>query len=340
MREARGDRRDRVGTARVQAQEADRSGALVLEAKAASLSFADRIVLADATTTVMRGDKIGIIGPNGSGKTTLIRLLLGDLAPDSGTVRQGTNLEVAYFDQLRAALDEERTVQDNVGEGYENVVINGQPRHVLGYLQDFLFAPERARTLVRVLSGGERNRLLLAKLFTKPSNVLVLDEPTNHLDVETLELLENLLVDYQGTILLVSHDRTFLNNVATSVLSIDETGRVRESPGGYDDWLRRSEAEAAAARAASVTTPAPAATVAKDKARKASYKERKELEALPGRIDALEREQAQIHEAMAAPEFYQQEFAAIGKVNARLEAIAQELATAFDRWEALDVLDA
>ncbi|WP_435019024.1 ATP-binding cassette domain-containing protein [Tundrisphaera sp. TA3] len=341
MREARRERRDRVGSAKVQVQEADRSGALVLEAKGASLRYGERTVIADATTTVMRGDKIGIIGPNGSGKTTLIRLLLGQLPATSGTVRQGTNLEIAYFDQLRAALDEERTVQDNVGEGYENVVINGQPRHVLGYLQDFLFAPERARTLVRVLSGGERNRLLLAKLFTKPSNVLVLDEPTNDLDVETLELLENLLVDYQGTILLVSHDRTFLNNVATSVLSIDDAGRVRESPGGYDDWLRRTEAEASAAasaaKAASASAAAPASAPAK--ARKASYKERKELEELPARIDALEREQAQIHDAMGQPEFYQKEFAEISKVNARLEAIAGELAAAFERWEALEGLE-
>ena len=204
----------------------------------------------------MRGDKVGLIGPNGSGKTTLLRLLLGELEPTSGSVRQGTKLEVAYFDQLRAALDEEKTVQQNVSE-YDSVVINGQPRHIIGYLQDFLFPPERSRTLVKLLSGGERNRLLLAKLFTRPSNLLVLDEPTNDLDVETLELLESLLIEYQGTVLLVSHDRTFLNNVATSVLSVEPDGRVRESAGGYDDWLRRSEAEAEA-RAEAAPEPARA----------------------------------------------------------------------------------
>ena len=206
----------------------------------------------------MRGDKVGLIGPNGSGKTTLIRLLLGEIEPTSGSVRRGTNLEVAYFDQLRATLDEEKTVQQNVSE-YDSVVINGQPRHIVGYLQDFLFPPERSRTPVKLLSGGERNRLLLARLFTRPSNLLVLDEPTNDLDVETLELLESLLIDYQGTILLVSHDRTFLNNVATSVLSVEPDGKVRESAGGYDDWLRRSVAEAEA-RAEAAPEPAKAAS--------------------------------------------------------------------------------
>ena len=242
MREARRQRRERQGTARIALEEADRSGSLVIEAKGVSFGYpagndgAIQPVIRDLTTTIMRGDKVGIIGPNGSGKTTVLRLLLGDLPPRDGTVRHGTNLEVAYFDQLKATLDDERTVQQNVSE-YDTIPINGQPRHVLGYLQDFLFPPERSRSLVKFLSGGERSRLLLAKLFTRPSNVLVLDEPTNDLDIETLELLESLLVEYQGTVLLVSHDRAFLNDVVTSTLAIQTDGRVKEYDGGYDDYL-------------------------------------------------------------------------------------------------------
>ena len=238
MREARRKRRERQGTAWMQVQEAERSGTLVIEAKGVGFGYDGPPVIRDLTTTIMRGDKVGIIGPNGSGKTTLLRLLLGQLPPREGTIRHGTNLEVAYFDQLKATLDEEKTVQQNVSE-YDTIAINGQPRHVLGYLQDFLFPPERSRSLVKFLSGGERSRLLLAKLFTKPSNVLVLDEPTNDLDVETLELLESLLVDYQGTVLLVSHDRAFLNDVVTSTLAIEADGRVKEYDGGYDDYLRQ-----------------------------------------------------------------------------------------------------
>ena len=239
LREARTKRRERQGTARVQVQEAERSGTLVIEAKGVSFGYGDRPVIRDLTTTILRGDKIGIVGPNGSGKTTLLRLLLGGLAPGKGTVRHGTNLEVAYFDQLKATLDDEKTVQENVSDGYDTIPINGQPRHVLGYLQDFLFAPDRARGLVKFLSGGERTRLLLARLFTKPSNVLVMDEPTNDLDVETLELLEGLVVDYPGTVLLVSHDRAFLNNVATGTLAVEADGAVKEYDGGYDDYLRQ-----------------------------------------------------------------------------------------------------
>ena len=228
MREAHQKRRDRQGTASIQVQEAERSGTLVIEAKGVSFAYDDRPVIQDLTTTIMRGDKVGIIGPNGSGKTTLLRLLLGQSPPGTGAIRHGTNLEVAYFDQLKAILEEEKTVQQNVSE-YETIVINGQSRHVLGYLRDFLFPPERSRSLVKFLSGGERSRLLLAKLFTRPSNVLVLDEPTNDLDVETLKLLETLLVDYQGTVLLVSHDRAFLNDVVTSILAIDEDGGSRNT---------------------------------------------------------------------------------------------------------------
>ena len=224
MREERRQRRERQGIARIQAQEAERSGTLVIEAKNVSFGYGDRLVIQDLSTTILRGDKVGIIGPNASGKTTLIRLLLGELPPQAGTIRHGTRLEVAYFDQLKATLDENKTVQQNISD-YDTIPINGQPRHIIGYLEDFLFAPERSRSLVKFLSGGERSRLLLARLFAKPSNLLVLDEPTNDLDIETLELLESLLVEYQGTVLLVSHDRAFLNDVVTSTLAIERTDR-------------------------------------------------------------------------------------------------------------------
>ena len=342
MREERSERRDRTGSAKLLAQEAEKSGALVMETKGAGFAYGDRTIFEGADLAVMRGDKIGLIGPNGAGKTTLLRMLLGEIEPTSGSVRQGTKLEIAYFDQLRAALDEERTVIDNVSDGYDNVVINGQPRHVIGYLQDFLFAPDRSRTLVKLLSGGERNRLLLAKLFTKPSNLMVLDEPTNDLDVETLELLESLLIDYNGTVLLVSHDRTFLNNVATSVLSVDE-GQVRESAGGYDDWLRRTEAEASAAAAAASAASqssgkASGTATSAVKARKLNNKERRELDDLPKTIERLEIEQTQIHAEMADPGFYKQDGAVITRTNNRLAALETELATAFNRWEALEEL--
>ncbi len=338
MREERRERRERTGSARMLAQEAERSGALVIEAKGAGFSYGDRTIIDDASLAVMRGDKIGLIGPNGSGKTTLLRLLLGEVEPTQGSVRRGTNLEISYFDQLRATLDEERTVLENVSDGYDHIQINGQPRHVIGYLQDFLFAPDRSRTPVKLLSGGERNRLLLARLFTRPSNLLVLDEPTNDLDVETLELLESLLIDYQGTVLLVSHDRTFLNNVATSVLSVEPEGRVRESSGGYDDWLRRSEAEAATA-ARSASSPASKATeAAPDRSRKLGYKEKRELEELPKRIEVLELEQAAIHDRMGDPGFYQLEWAEQSKATARLKQVEADLASAFARWEELEGL--
>ena len=224
----------------MQAQEAERTGTLVIEAEGVCFSYGNRAVIRDLTTTILRGDKVGVIGPNGSGKTTLLRLLLGQLAPREGTIRHGTNLEISYFEQMKLALDEEKTVQKNVSE-YDTISIDGRDRHILGYLQDFLFAPERARSLVKYLSGGERSRLLLAKLFTRPSNVLVMDEPTNDLDIETLELLESLLVDYQGTVLLVSHDRAFLNDAVTSTLVIEADGQVKEFEGGYDDYLRQSD---------------------------------------------------------------------------------------------------
>ncbi len=304
MREARSQRRSRQGTARIQVQEADRSGSLVIQAEDVQFAYDDRPVIRDLSTSIMRGDKVGIIGPNGSGKTTLLKLLLGELSPSQGAVRLGTHLEIAYFDQLKAGLDEEKTVQQNVSE-YETIPINGQPRHVLGYLQDFLFPPERSRTLVKYLSGGERSRLLLAKLFTRPSNVLVLDEPTNDLDVETLELLESLLVEYQGTVLLVSHDREFLNNVVTSSLVVEPDGRVKEYDGGYDDYLRqRKEAEPTPETS---SAPEPNSRPSAPSARKLSFKERRELEELPARIETLERTLEGLHAEMADPAFYRQD---------------------------------
>ncbi len=336
MRVTRQERRDKQGAAKIQVQEAERSGALVVEAKNVSFGYENRTIIHNLTTTIMRGDKVGIIGPNGAGKSTLLRLLLDQLAPQTGTIRQGTNLEVAYFDQLKAGLDDEKTVQQNVSD-YEMITVNGLGRHVIGYLQDFLFPPERSRSLVRFLSGGERSRLLLAKLFTKPSNVLVLDEPTNDLDVETLELLENLLVDYQGTVLLVSHDRAFLNDVATNVLVINPDGNVKEYDGGYDDYVRQAGAELANIAVKEASAPPPK-TQTPDKPRKLSYKEQRELEALPARIEQLETSLRELHEAMADPSFYKLDRAVIAEKTTQLEAWEAELATSYARWESLESL--
>jgi ATP-binding cassette subfamily F protein uup len=339
MRKAHQQRRQRQGTAHMQAQIAERSGTLVIEAEDVEFGYAGPSVIRDLTTTILRGDKVGIIGPNGAGKTTLLRLLLGELSPREGTVRHGTNLEISYFEQMKAALDEEKTVQQNVSE-YDTISIGGRDRHVLGYLQDFLFPPERSRSLVKYLSGGERSRLLLAKLFTRPSNVLVLDEPTNDLDLETLELLESLLVDYQGTILLVSHDRAFLNDVVTSTLVIEGDGQVKEYEGGYDDYLRQrsSQVLVEAKRApepAGNKTPDPP----REQTRKLSFKERRELETLPGRIEELESGIRELHEAMAEPSFYRKDRDEITRVKTRLEGLERDLAAAYVRWEALELLD-
>ena len=336
MREARQKRRERQGTARMQLQEAERSGTMVIEAKGVGFDYGDgRDVIRDLTTTIVRGDKVGFIGPNGSGKSTLLRLLLGQSPPRVGTIRHGTNLEVAYFDQMKAALDDEKTVQQNVSE-YDTIPIGGQPRHVLGYLQDFLFEPDRSRSLVKLLSGGERSRLLLAKLFTKPSNVLVLDEPTNDLDVETLELLEGLLVAYQGTVLLVSHDRAFLNDVVTSTLAIEPDGRVKEYDGGYDDYLRQRQAESPAEPRPSSPPAKPAEVV--ERARRLGFKEKRELEILPGRIEGLEAAREALHLEMAEPSFYRKDGAAIAEAKSRLATIEADLAAAYARWEELEGL--
>jgi ATP-binding cassette subfamily F protein uup len=336
LREESRQRRSRQGAAIIRLQEAERSGRLVLEAEKVNFSYGNRTVIRDLSTTIMRGDKLGIIGRNGSGKTTLLRLLLGELEPQSGSIRQGTRLEVLYMDQMRDQLDPQRSVAENVGEGNDTLIIGGKSRHIIGYLQDFLFSPERARSPVSILSGGERNRLLLAKLFTKPGNVLVLDEPTNDLDAETLELLEDLLMEYSGTLLLVSHDREFLNNVVSSTLAIDSDGFVQETVGGYDDWLREQQAETA-----SKTVQKPVQEKAKpqkERPRKLSFKEERELEALPDRIAELEQEQEQIHATLADPEFYKKAGPEVASLNARLDELDTELVVAYERWEELEAL--
>ncbi len=329
MRNNRSQRRERTGTVNMKLTEAGLSGRKVITAKNISYDYDGVPILGNFSTGIVRGDKIGIIGPNGCGKTTLIKLLLGELKPKTGTVDHGTKLEVAYFDQHRATLDEIKTVAENVCPE-EFITIGDSKKHVLGYLQDFLFTPDRARQKVGVLSGGERNRLLLAKLFTKASNVLVLDEPTNDLDAETLELLEELLANYEGTLLLVSHDRSFLNNVVTSTLVFEGEGMVNEYPGGYDDWLsQRSEVESRKIESQKVKSP---------KSRKRSNKEREELKNLPKLIEQLEAEQETLHQTMADPAFYQKPKDEIAAATARAEEIPKKLEEAFERWEELEGL--
>jgi ATP-binding cassette subfamily F protein uup len=336
LREERRRRRDAVGNVKLHVQEAERSGQLVLAAQGVSHSFDGRPVLADVEIVIDRGDKVGIIGPNGAGKTTLLRTLLGELKPEAGTVRLGSNLQIAYFDQLRAQLDETRSAAENVADGNDSVVVNGKSRHIVGYLQDFLFSPDRARSLVKYLSGGERNRLLLARMFTKPSNLLILDEPTNDLDAETLELLEEMLVEYPGTLLMVSHDRTFLNNVVTSTLVFEGEGRVKAYAGGYDDWLRQRATETAQAETEKKKAAQAAAPPEKVQKRRLSYKEQRELESLPKQIESLEAELAGLHQRMAEPSFYQQPGAEIARATSRLDALNAELEIAFARWTDLE----
>jgi ATP-binding cassette subfamily F protein uup len=346
MRAERAARRERAGTARITAQEAERTGFKVITCENVSFRYEDRWIVRDFSTRVERGDKIGIVGPNGAGKTTLLRLMLGQLAPQSGTVEHGTKLEIVYFDQLRAQLDESMRVQDAVADGNATVTINGRTRHVISYLEDFLFEPARARTPIKALSGGERNRLLLARLFTKPANVLVLDEPTNDLDAETLELLEDLLVEFGGTVLLVSHDRAFLNEVSTSLLVFEGDGVISEYIGGYDDWQReRAKAAAVAAEGAreargegkgrGTGDSTSRDTEPAKKARKLSNKERAELESLPSKIEALEAEQAKLTVTLADPAFFKKGGADVAKATARLGEIEAELPTVYARWEEL-----
>jgi ATP-binding cassette subfamily F protein uup len=337
LRRIRSERREVTGTARMQMQEAERTGKLVMEAQGVGFGYEGKTVIRDFSTTIIRGDKVGIIGPNGSGKTTLLRILLGKLKPQKGAVKHGTNLEVAYLDQHREKLDDEKTVQDNVANGSDYVTINNNRRHVIGYLQDFLFAPARARSPVKVLSGGERNRLLLARLFAKPSNVLVLDEPTNDLDIETLDLLEELLMDYPGTVLLVSHDRAFINNVVTSTLVFEGEGTLNEYVGGYNDWLRQRKQEAPVLEPKQIEKREKARPQ-REKPKKLTFKEQKELELLPHRIEELEAEQQRIHASMADPAFYRESGDKVSAAKARLEALEKELTEAYKQWEELEAV--
>jgi ABC transport system ATP-binding/permease protein len=342
MREARAARRAVTGTVRLDPERADPSGRLVFDVERVTKSYGGRPIVGEFSARVLRGDRVGLIGPNGAGKTTLLRLLLGEIEPDAGEVRRGSNVQIAYYDQQRERLDPERTVFDTIGEGNETVTVRGEARHVLGYLRDFLFPAERARSPVKALSGGERNRLLLARLFTRPANVLVLDEPTNDLDLETLELLEAQLVEWPGTLLLVSHDRVFLDNVVTSTFVFEGDGRVREYVGGYEDWVRQR------ASIADDTTPVrdssgPARPARQERAgaavavpRRLTFNERRELKGLPARIEGLESEQQRLNAAVADPGFYKAGAAEITRTLARLEEVERDLLAAYARWDELD----
>ena len=347
LRSQRAARRARQGNVRMAAQEAERSGKLVMAAENVAFAYPGKPPLfSNFSAVIQRGDRVGLIGDNGAGKTTLIRVLLGELPSTEGTVRLGTHLQISYFDQLRESLDPEESVMHSVAEGNDVVTVGGATRHVAGYLQDFLFTPDRLRLPVKVLSGGERNRLLLAKLFTRPSNVLVLDEPTNDLDAETLELLEELLADYAGTVLVVSHDRSFLDNMVTSVIALEGDGRAHEYVGAYTDWLRQRatppqepKAEEKAVRPGRRTDQRPAT----DKPRRRSFKEQrefellgKELDALPERLDALEREQADLEAALADPDLFTRDPAAFTRTTGRLAALEEEQTALLLRWEAVE----
>lgn len=338
LRVERAERRNLGGNVKMNAANAQASGKKVIDLEHITQAYDGRVLIDDLSTTIMRGDRIGIVGPNGAGKSTLLKIMLGELKPQRGEVTLGTSLEIAYFDQHRAQLDDRLNALDNVAEGREFIELNGQRKHIIGYLQDFLFSPERARAPITRLSGGERNRLLLAKLFAQPSNLLIMDEPTNDLDIETLELLEELLTDYQGTLLLVSHDRAFLDNVVSSTLVLEGEGRVGEYVGGYTDWLRQRPA-AAAAVAAATAKPGLAreqpAVVAAPK-RKLSFKDQRELEQLPKRIEELENAIAAHGEAMNDPAFFKQDSATITRANEAVAALQAELDAAYARWSELD----
>lgn len=344
MRRERAERRAKIGNVRLQASVDEKSGQLVIDADRVSFSYGDRPILREFSTKIMRGDKIGIVGPNGAGKSTLLKVLLGQLKPTSGTLRTGTKLEVLYFDQLREQIDGEKTIADNVADGNERLMIGGKERHIYSYLQDFLFTPDRARQLAKFLSGGERNRLLLARLFRQSSNVLVLDEPTNDLDTETLELLEELVAGYPGTLLLVSHDRAFLNNVVTSILALDGSGNVVELGGGYDDYARYRERQLAekqaAAESAKPTAPAKPAAAKPRTSNKLSFKEQREFDALPERIAAIESAQAAWHAKMAEPDFFKQSPEEIKRASEELAAHEAQLETLYARWEELEARQA
>jgi ATP-binding cassette subfamily F protein uup len=342
----RAQRRERQGTVQMRVNEGERSGNKVIEAHNLAFSYGDKSVITSCSTVIQRGDKVAILGPNGAGKTTLLRLLLGEIKPQRGSVHQGSSLQILYFDQMRAQIDPELSVRDNIAGGQEFVSVHDKKQHVMSYLQEFLFDPQRALVKAGTLSGGERNRLLLAKLFTRAGNVLVLDEPTNDLDVETLTLLEELLVEFEGTVLVVSHDREFLDNVATSVLAIGPAGGVEEFVGGWSDWKRQDEARAVTSttlsdrdeRSKEKANRSPSTVEASEpsKPRKLTFKETKEREALPGRIEALEAEQAKLVEAMGTAEFYKKPAAEIAAAKVRQTELERELEEAFKRWEELE----
>jgi ATP-binding cassette subfamily F protein uup len=344
MREEHGSRRKRIGDIRMQATEANKSGRLVLEATDVQFHYDTDTgpfpVIKDLSLLVSRGDRIGIIGPNGSGKTTLLKLLLGQLEPTSGSIRHGTRLQVIYFDQLREQIDEEKTVVENVGEGQETLEINGKPRNIYGYLQEFLFTPERARRPARYLSGGERNRLMLARILKRPSNIMVLDEPTNDLDAESLELLEELVSNYPGTLLLVSHDRAFLNNLVTSTLVFDSDGKLKEYAGGYDDYTRQlKQADRSESPAEADPTPRPGSQVHSESAqkpRKLSFREQQRADELFAEIESLENEQQEINEVMSDPEFFKGDGDEISQAASRLKEITEQLPERLAEWEELE----
>ena len=334
MRQERSDRRNVQGKASFVTQVADRSGQKVIDAKNVQFTYSNKPIVNDLTTLILRGDKVGLIGPNGVGKSTLLHLLLGKLEPQSGSVDLGTNLQIAYFDQLRDQLDETQTVRENIGEGSDSIDVNGQTKHVIGYLQDFLFTPERANTPVKALSGGEKNRLLLAKIFSKPSNLMVMDEPTNDLDIETLELLEELVSGYTGTLLLVSHDRTFINNVVTSTLVFEGNGDVNDYIGSYDDWIRQRPEKGKLKKTLEKAVKPKKGT--DNTTTKLNYKENKELESLPKDIEKYETQIASIHEQLADPALYQQDPNKVSDLQAKLAKIESLLEIAFARWEELE----
>ncbi len=339
MRESRRQRREQTGKVKMELASGERSGKLVVEVEGISYAWDGEPVIRDFTTTILRGDRVGIIGPNGSGKTTLLNLLLGKLQPDRGRVKLGTQLQVAYFDQLRSQLDEERSVQDNVAGGSDKVEIGGRSKHIIGYLQDFLFTPERARSPVKALSGGERNRLLLAKLFTKPANVLVLDEPTNDLDVETLELLEELLADYPGTLLLVSHDREFLDNAVTSCLVFEGEAKVGEYVGGYSDWEAHAQARAASVSKSATQSQREiksAPDKPKKKREKLSYKDQRELDGLPKLIEGLEQTLSELQNQLSDPDLYRTQGEQVAALQQQMSGVQEQLDQAYERWESLE----
>ena len=329
-------RRRQIGNVKLQVQEAERTGKLVIEARAVRFSYGQTPIVQDFSTVIMRGDKVGIIGANDVGKSTLLKILLKEAQPETGSVRHGTNLQVVYFDQLRAQLDEQKTVRENIAAGNDFIIFNGEKRHVISHLQDFLFSPERCRTPVGVLSGGEKNRLLLAKLFTKPANVLVLDEPTNDLDAETLELLEELIFEYHGTLLLVSHDRVFLNNSVTSTIVFEGNGQVVEYAGGYDDWLSQRPQPKAQQLPLKNDPKKVRPKPAPGPSRKLGYMQQRELQDLPHKIETLEAEQKELAAILSDPLFYKKDKGEIAKAKKKLDRVQHEIETAYRRWEELE----